>query len=74
MGIELNGIDFDLLLAGYILNPSIGKEEFKIVSNYFDYTDVLYEEEVYGKGAKKICRKTIYCSNTSPKKSTVFIF
>lgn len=53
MGIELNGIDFDLLLAGYILNPSIGKEEFKIVSNYFDYTDVLYEEEVYGKGAKK---------------------
>lgn len=74
MGIELNGIDFDLLLAGYILNPSIGKEEFKIVSNYFDYTDVLYEEEVYGKGAKKVCRKTIYCSNTSPKSQLCLFF
>ncbi|MDE5545846.1 MAG: DNA polymerase I [Anaeroplasmataceae bacterium] len=53
LGFELRGIDFDLLLASYVLNPSLGKEEFKVVSDYFDYSDVLYDEQVYGKGAKK---------------------
>lgn len=53
LGFELKGIDFDLLLASYVLNPTLGKEEFKIISEYFDYSDVLYEEQVYGKGAKK---------------------
>ena len=53
LGFELKGIDFDLLLASYVLNPSLGKEEFKVVSEHFDYSDVLYDEQVYGKGAKK---------------------
>ncbi len=53
LGFELAGIDFDLLLASYVLNPSLGKEEFKVISDYFNYTDVLYDEQVYGKGAKK---------------------
>ncbi len=53
LGFDLNGIEFDLLLASYILNPSLGKEEFKVVSDHFDYMDVLYDEQVYGKGAKK---------------------
>ena len=53
LGFELNGVDFDLLLASYVLNPSLGKEEFKIVSDYFGYNDVFYDEQVYGKGAKK---------------------
>ena len=53
LGFELAGIDFDLLLASYVLNSSLGKEEFKGVSNYFNYDDVLYDEQVYGKGAKK---------------------
>ena len=52
-GFDLEGIDFDLLLASYVLNPSLGKEEFKVVSDYFNYSDVLYDEQVYGKGAKK---------------------
>ena len=53
LGFDLAGVDFDLLLASYILNPSLGKEEFKGVSDYFNYDDVLYEEQIYGKGAKK---------------------
>ena len=53
LGFELNGVEFDLLLASYVLNPSLGKEEFKIVSDYFGYNDVFYDEQVYGKGAKK---------------------
>lgn len=53
LGFTLEGIDFDLLLASYVLNPSLGKEEFKVVSDHFNYSDVLYDEQVYGKGAKK---------------------
>ena len=53
LGFDLEGVDFDLLLASYVLNPSLGKEEFKIVSDYFGYNDVFYDEQVYGKGAKK---------------------
>lgn len=53
LGIDLEGVDFDLLLATYILNPSVAKEEFKGISNYYDYDDVYYDEQIYGKGAKK---------------------
>lgn len=53
LGFELNGIDFDLLLASYIVNPTLGKEEFKVITDYFGYSDVLYDEQVYGKGVKK---------------------
>ncbi len=53
LGLDLEGIDFDLLLATYILNPSVAKEEFKGISDYYEYRDVYYEEQVYGKGAKK---------------------
>ncbi len=54
LGFTLEGVDFDLLLASYILNPSLGKEEFKVVSEHFEYSDVFYDEQVYGKGAKKM--------------------
>lgn len=50
--IPINGYRFDLQLASYILNPSL-KDEVKNVCEYYQYYDVLYEEEVYGKGAKK---------------------
>lgn len=53
LGFELNGIEFDLLLASYVLNPTLGKEEFKVVSDYFNYNDVFYDEQIYGKGVKK---------------------
>lgn len=51
-GLTLNGYVFDLQLASYILNPSL-KDEIKSVCEYHQYYDVLYDEEVYGKGAKK---------------------
>lgn len=52
LGIEFNNVTFDLLLATYILTSS-NINEFKEASNYFDYTDTSYDEEIYGKGAKK---------------------
>lgn len=51
-GIEINGYTFDLSLASYVLEPAI-KEELKYVCTQFDYEGVQYDEEVFGKGAKK---------------------
>lgn len=51
-GIVINGYTFDLSLASYVLEPAI-KEELKYVCTHFDYEGVQYDEEVFGKGAKK---------------------
>lgn len=51
-GIDIQGMDFDLQLASYILNPSL-KDEMKYIGDFYDYTSLQYEEEVFGKGAKK---------------------
>ena len=51
-GIDLRGVDFDLMLASYIINPTIGNAQFKNIASYFGYNAVSFEEEIYGKGAK----------------------
>ncbi|WP_281518553.1 DNA polymerase I [Thomasclavelia cocleata] len=51
-GLKIKNYVFDLQLASYILNPSL-KDEIRSVCEYYEYYDVLYDEEVYGKGAKK---------------------
>ena len=53
MGFELNGVDFDMLLGAYVLNPSITKNEFKMVASSFNYYKLRFDEEVYGKGVKR---------------------
>ena len=73
-GINLNGIDFDLMLAAYILNPSIGNVEFKNIANYFNYSDVYFEEEVYGKGAKmKEPSKDVIYNHALKKVNAIYI-
>ncbi len=52
MGIEPQGIDFDLLLGAYVLNPSNTKDDFKVIVSNFDYEGVDYDERIYGKGKK----------------------
>lgn len=52
-GIELKGIDFDLLLAAYLLNPTDANGDIAAVAKTKQYTDVQSDEEVYGKGAKQ---------------------
>jgi DNA polymerase-1 len=52
-GLELRGVTYDLLLAAYIIKSSIGKEDFTAIAQSFDITDLAYDEEIYGKGAKK---------------------
>ncbi|WP_433743590.1 DNA polymerase I [Falsibacillus pallidus] len=52
-GVELNGIDFDLLIASYILNPSESADDFASVAKRHGYHDIQSDEAVYGKGAKR---------------------
>ncbi len=52
-GVDLNGIDFDLLLVSYLLNPSESSDDFAGVARRHHYTDVQTDEAVYGKGAKR---------------------
>lgn len=60
-GLDLYGVDFDLLLSAYLINSHLGKEEFKRIVSAFDYEDILYDDVVYGKGAKKaLPEKEIY--------------
>lgn len=51
-GIEIKGIHFDMFLASYLLNPSENNHDIPAIGNRAGYTDVLFDEEVYGKGAK----------------------
>ncbi len=71
-GINLVGVDFDLLLATYILNTSVGNE-FKTIASFYEYEDVLYDEQVYGKGAKKaIPDKNIIYSHVAKKANALY--
>ncbi|WP_313891604.1 DNA polymerase I [Psychrobacillus sp.] len=51
--VSLAGADFDLLLAAYIVNPSISSPDVSTMAKEFGYYNVLTDENVYGKGAKK---------------------
>ena len=71
-GIEIKGMDFDLQLASYILNPSL-KDEMKYICDYYDYTSLKYEEEVFSKGAKKhIPEIEVLASHTVSKAKAIY--
>ena len=73
LGLELLGVDFDLLLATYILNPSAAKEEFKGIADFYGISDCYYDEAIYGKGAKKfIPEKNVIYSHVAKKVNTLY--
>ncbi len=51
--LEIEGLEFDLLLATYIVNPSTTYTDVASMTREFGYTEVQYDEGVYGKGAKR---------------------
>lgn len=52
-GHDLNGVNYDMLLASYLINSQENHKEIKYVAGNFNYDDIYYDELVYGKGAKK---------------------
>ncbi|MBQ0138980.1 MAG: DNA polymerase I [Kurthia sp.] len=51
--IQLKGVEFDLLLAAYIDDPSYTSDDVANVVKNYSYYDVQSEEVVFGKGAKR---------------------
>ncbi|WP_164216795.1 DNA polymerase I [Virgibacillus sp. YIM 98842] len=51
-GIEIKGITFDMLLTSYLLNPAENNHDIPAISHRLGKTDVHFDEEVYGRGAK----------------------
>jgi len=71
--LDLNQVTFDLLLSAYLINSHLGKEEFKRIVSAFDYEDILYDDSVYGKGAKKgLPEKEIYQRHIVSKAKAIF--
>ncbi|WP_420829931.1 DNA polymerase I [Bacillus ectoiniformans] len=67
-GIELQGIDFDLLLASYLINPSESPEDFSAVAKLHGVRNIQSDEAVYAKGAKrKLPEEAIYAEHISAK-------
>jgi DNA polymerase I len=51
--IHLKGVEFDFLLASYIINPSESIDDIASIAKRYNYTSVQSDEAFYGKGAKR---------------------
>ncbi|WP_078379443.1 DNA polymerase I [Sutcliffiella halmapala] len=52
-GIELKGIDFDFIIASYIMNPSDTSTDLAEIARKKGYHQLETDEAIYGKGAKR---------------------
>ncbi|MDG4656542.1 DNA polymerase I [Ectobacillus antri] len=52
-GLSLRGVNFDLLIAAYLLDPADTDKDFRSVAKMKGTHTVQSDEEVYGKGAKR---------------------
>lgn len=52
-GINLKGVDFDLLLSTYLLNSKVLSDDFTQIVSFYKETDIPTSETVYGKGKNK---------------------
>jgi DNA polymerase-1 len=66
--LEIKNIQFDLLLAAYLINPSYANEDMKKVVDEFMVNDLDYDENVYGfKSKAKIPDLAIYAQHALEK-------
>ncbi|MCD5323824.1 MULTISPECIES: DNA polymerase I [Pontibacillus] len=72
-GIEIRGIDFDMLLASYLTNPSENHHDIPSISHRMGYKEIQFDEEVYGKGAKmKVPEISSLSSHVARKANMLF--
>ncbi len=70
---DFKGVTFDLLLSAYLINSHLGKEEFKRIVSAFDYEDIEYDDNIYGKGAKKgLPEKEVYFKHIASKAKAIY--
>lgn len=53
LGVDFRNVDFDLLLASYLLNTNDNSNDLGNVAREHGFDDVQTDEAVYGKGAKR---------------------
>ena len=71
--ITLNNVTFDLLLATYVINPTYSSHEFKNVVQIYEYYNVSFDADIYGKGSKiKVPNNDILYSHTANKAYAIF--
>ena len=71
--ITLNNVTFDLLLATYVINPTYSSHEFKNVVQVYEYYNVSFDADIYGKGSKiKVPNNDILYSHTANKAYAIF--
>ncbi|WP_456273786.1 DNA polymerase I [Bacillus sp. AK031] len=72
-GIKLVGIEFDLLIASYILNPAEAADDFAAVAKKHGASAIESDEAVYGKGAKrKLPEETKLAEHLARKANVVY--
>lgn len=72
--IHIQGIAFDMFLASYLLNPAENNHDIPAIGNRMGKKDVLFDEEVYGKGAKmKVPEVSELAEHVVRKTSTLFV-
>lgn len=52
--IDLRGINFDLLIASYIINPAEAVDDIATIAKRYGYHNVQADEGFYGKGVKRL--------------------
>lgn len=53
LGITLQGVDFDLLLASYLVNNRDNSNDMGVLTKQNNYSELMSDEEFYGRGAKR---------------------
>ncbi|MFY0542945.1 DNA polymerase I [Brevibacillus sp. H7] len=66
---DLNGVGFDLYLASYLLNAAESDPTVDAAVNPYAHIQVLPDEEVYGKGAKRLVPETAVLSEHVARKA-----
>ncbi|WP_100012046.1 DNA polymerase I [Lentibacillus sediminis] len=72
-GIHVKGITFDMLLSSYLLNPAENNHDIPAIARRMGKHQVLYDEEVYGKGAKlKLAEEPVLAEHVARKTKMLF--
>ena len=69
LGVEVNGVDFDLLLASYLINPSFASDDFHQVASNFNSNAIPYYDNIYGANTKMVIPSYEVYSNYSLQKA-----
>jgi DNA polymerase-1 len=69
--IHLKGVNFDILMASYLINPSDTLEDLAAIAKKYELTHLQSDEAFYGKGVKRKVPETSVLAEQLVRKSIV---